>query len=724
MAWYKRYGVPFQSRTGTQYVVFIWEKTNGSLVYLKGGPEPFVTQEDENEDIFTPVRTQTGYLRIIDETSDGSLLETLMPSNNLQKYVTLESGSWNSSFTTFTSSLTCWQGFLVSQAFTQPWDKQKKLIEFPVKSLLGALDDVLIPESKAGRFSRIALLIEYAFEAIEIAPTNICIINDINNNLSDFLQVFFYWSVFFTEETILNQADSYTQLVGISYKEAFEHIARLYGFTMRENMAQLYIAQYDNAYSSKIYAQWLSWNLLVNVAGGSSVSMQKTLLQDVSLLDNVTFKGSQNTAEFIQGRNTALVSLKIGGLSLKIRFPETAKYSDQPSDLSSRMRTGSLYVQAHSPRALAIETFKFSQYTYTTTQHSGGTWTDAYSRVGDSNYNSCLSDCAISRTVPPKPLTTGAFPCRWFFKSANDASLIILKNGLFLNQLPLQESLDTISASEKCYNISSALAFTMNNGYIHINMQQHSLIYEGTKLSFDTLSSYHFKTKLVCQLQVGNYYWNGSNWQTGQTSFTIPFTDTNIDTNKTGSINVDAYNGWFIPVSSEMSGIVTFSIRNYLYTATDFPTQHIYAWSRILSDLNIEFFRQNSMAADDRSENVYRQVILTDGFSGQEELNLKVGTINNNLIAPCFLMTNSSNYLETLTYTTGSSTTTARPEMRLLMRMVSQYGSIRRVFKGIFENGVTILSKRFTYLSKKFFGIDAKHNWRDDTQEVKFIEVS
>ena len=51
------------------YVVNIGS-TGGTA--LKPGASTFVTQEDDTDDVFTPIRTQTGYLRIID---DGKALD-------------------------------------------------------------------------------------------------------------------------------------------------------------------------------------------------------------------------------------------------------------------------------------------------------------------------------------------------------------------------------------------------------------------------------------------------------------------------------------------------------------------------------------------------------------------------------------------------------------------------------------------------------------------------
>ena len=56
--------------------------------------------------------------------------------------------------------------------------------------------------------------------------------------------------------------------------------------------------------------------------------------------------------------------------------------------------------------------------------------------------------------------------------------------------------------------------------------------------------------------------------------------------------------------------------------------------------------------------------------------------------------------------------------------MVAHYETVRRAYSAQLESAGNLMSSAFSYLNKRFFGIDAKHNWRDDTQEVKFIEVS
>jgi hypothetical protein len=228
-------------------MVYIYEQTTGTVVTLTGAANPFETRENDDGNIFTPIRSQTGHLRVIDETADGSLMETLMPTNNTQKLVCLYTGTWNSDFTTFTDGELKWRGFLCAEAFTQPWDNQKKMVEFPVKSILAAFEDIQIPEGFASSVHNFGYLICLAFWTANLAPTNIIVTSNLDNEQEDMLHILLQYPVFFTEETVDNQGDSYQQLVGMSFAEAIGSVASLYGVCLRDNGAGIAIVMYDKA---------------------------------------------------------------------------------------------------------------------------------------------------------------------------------------------------------------------------------------------------------------------------------------------------------------------------------------------------------------------------------------------------------------------------------------------------------------------------------------------
>ena len=68
----KKYSITFKSlRAGIVYTLSIYDADYaGSVIPLKAAGTPFVTDEDDTDDMFTPIRTQTGYLRIVDDGTD------------------------------------------------------------------------------------------------------------------------------------------------------------------------------------------------------------------------------------------------------------------------------------------------------------------------------------------------------------------------------------------------------------------------------------------------------------------------------------------------------------------------------------------------------------------------------------------------------------------------------------------------------------------------------
>ena len=99
--------VKFKSlRANELYTVNIYDSNySGQPVQLIGAAEPFVTEEDTNEDMFAPVRTQSGYIRIVD---DGTInWRTIIPTTDIDRPVILTDSNGNVK----------WQGFMQAQNF-------------------------------------------------------------------------------------------------------------------------------------------------------------------------------------------------------------------------------------------------------------------------------------------------------------------------------------------------------------------------------------------------------------------------------------------------------------------------------------------------------------------------------------------------------------------------------------------------------------------------------
>ena len=127
------YTISFKSlRAGTVYTVNIGSGIGD--VALKGAAQPFVTQEDDDEDMFTPIRTQSGYLRIVDDgkAADG------VTSFNWKDIVPLT--AFGMPVALMAGSTVVWQGYIQTQTFSGELYGGTQEREYPVICPLSVLE--------------------------------------------------------------------------------------------------------------------------------------------------------------------------------------------------------------------------------------------------------------------------------------------------------------------------------------------------------------------------------------------------------------------------------------------------------------------------------------------------------------------------------------------------------------------------------------------------------
>ena len=135
----KNYSITFKSlRAGTTYVVNIGGGT-GAAVPLKGGSQPFTTEEDGDEDMFKPIRTQSGYIRIMDDGRDynGNVIDATMGANWWQDLMPATDTSRPVTLTA--NGTVVWQGFMQAQNFGGVLYGNPQEREFPVQCPLTIL---------------------------------------------------------------------------------------------------------------------------------------------------------------------------------------------------------------------------------------------------------------------------------------------------------------------------------------------------------------------------------------------------------------------------------------------------------------------------------------------------------------------------------------------------------------------------------------------------------
>ena len=134
----KHWIIRFRSlRAGTVYTVSIYDEDYTGLqpVELRPAAQPFTTDEDDSDDMFAPIRTQTGYLNIVDDGYDlaGNPFnwKEFLPATDTSRPVVLshmENGA----------EVTDWMGFLQAQNFSGTLYGGTQERQFPIHCALSA----------------------------------------------------------------------------------------------------------------------------------------------------------------------------------------------------------------------------------------------------------------------------------------------------------------------------------------------------------------------------------------------------------------------------------------------------------------------------------------------------------------------------------------------------------------------------------------------------------
>lgn len=142
-----RWNIAFCSVGDRAYSIRIHDADyTGEPVSLEPAAEPFTLDEGGGE-LFVPVSTESGYVRVVDNGD----LDGLLPGSALDRKVEL-----------YDSDEEClWTGYLAPQTFDTLWESPPRVCELPVVSALAALDAVTVTESQ-GAPEPVASYIWYA----------------------------------------------------------------------------------------------------------------------------------------------------------------------------------------------------------------------------------------------------------------------------------------------------------------------------------------------------------------------------------------------------------------------------------------------------------------------------------------------------------------------------------------------------------------------------------
>ena len=298
--------IPFKSlRTNTLYTVNIYDASfSGTPIQLKGGAQPFTTQESSDDDMFIPIRTQSGYVRIVDDGKDvnGNAWDwkTLLPSTDTDRPVTLTDGNGN----------VVWQGFMQAQSFSGVLYGNPQEREFPVQCCLSVLSTIQVSTSET-TYRNFAYLLNYIFRSIPVHTTSQVIIQG-GADAREWLRKKLDWRNFLS----ISEGD-----VSPSYSlfQILEDVCRFWGWTARTYGQKILLTAADDK-TNEPNALILSLDQLQSIGNGTSgnIGNVDTMYSSASVGNN--FASPDNDDTMIHGFSKVVVSANCNKSSSEMAF--------------------------------------------------------------------------------------------------------------------------------------------------------------------------------------------------------------------------------------------------------------------------------------------------------------------------------------------------------------------------------------------------------------------
>ena len=288
----KNYTISFMSlRSHTVYTVTIGGGS-GAAVPLLGGAQPFSTQEDNNEDQFTPIRTQSGYLRIVDNgfAADGVTpfdWHDLIPATDTSRPVTLTHVEGN-------TTIVDWQGFMQAQTFSGELYGNPQQREFPIQCILTSLSKFDIPTNETA-LRNFAYLLRLFINTSGITINQIVVQG--GADAQQWLLALIDWRNFMNVGK-QNYSAKY------KFYEILSDICQFWGWTCRTYRQTIYLAMADDQ-SEQSYLT-LTMAQLETMAGGTADGTVTSSIPSVTLSGDI-FASIQNDEIQILGYSKANV---------------------------------------------------------------------------------------------------------------------------------------------------------------------------------------------------------------------------------------------------------------------------------------------------------------------------------------------------------------------------------------------------------------------------------
>lgn len=729
-----RWQIPFISRKGTSYRIDIYDTYTGSVpstwpVTLQAGETPFTTNEDASDDFFTPVRPSNGTISVIDP--DGTLMEQLIPENNIDRLVRLVSISGN-------TTTIQWQGFLSCEAFSQEYIANAHLLDINVNSVIDAMDSVTIPSSNSGMLT-FREIIALCLQQTQTQSGYTIWSNTDNIYLSAtayrFIERKINMSVFFTENEQTNENTTTYVVSSMSAKKILNAICVFMGMTLQECGKDIYFVRKSDEYGMRRYSY-----------SGFIGSGSPTLVNNTNIsMSSLPWTGTEHIKSVSQGAKSVevIASLDTNKLDISVpSFPNGTNVWKQVA-ISDNDETVSHNLLTQNTTAYSNITFAYYKADYDTYGARGTNWA-AWNIAGflqkfmnnhevydgpQESYHAITSAAGATYAKNILNSTWSVQPVEWD------------NEGIFCTFLPMAND---SSENNPILTMRNNFGVFFNTGFIYLHCNA-DLYAEYIKFSGGipygassiktNIPTIQPNLKIRMRLRIGNKYLKCENeayeltysWVTEPTDFYTTIIGNDFIGNWTEQTGLKERSGIILPISEELKGDVELRIYPEVF-GYEFLDEQTIDYTRIegilFNALSVDYILPENDSTS-RNANHFFQLLGTN-FRDEISVNTMFASYFKNNASPSIIMVDNSTTAQNIVYTKSDGTTeTRRPERDLLARLASYYSYARRKLELEAEHPTAAALPMLTvtgYDNKTYIPIAESRNWQEDTATLTLME--
>lgn len=666
-----RWQVPFAAQDGTQYRVDIYDEGyTGSPVQLTAGETPFTTDEDDSDDFFAPVRTQSGTLQICTETPSGSTikLEDILPANNIDRPVRLVNLS--------NSNAVEWQGFLSCEAYSQDYIGIPQNLDLPLIGVLEAMASVEADPAKLSGLNTVGSTIEKLLD-IFIDKAGVSYFSEYylpniargSNIVSKYIDA----SVLF-EQKEYNNENSTTYIVsGLSLQDCLARIATYMGWCLRENSGTLYFMAANETVSYKCFYRQTMIDGQGNVVNKWMFDLSDTSVSTQDI-DDLDWMGNGHQRSVAQGAKSVEVVAKLLKYAFDLELPQFPYGETHEIYRQYNGPTNRIYILA-SKNTAPYNNVTLAYYKATMSAVYGTQSAAEKTTLADllANLWNATGIVDIYSGQGTENVRSGAFFAKVAYENQNQ-SAHSTNDGIFVSWLP--RPLTTNYSTQPIFSMRSIVQYNIGFGFLKLSASMTNLV-----VNFDNSYEVVWITKesqytdsILMHIKFGNKYWNGSSWSDSFTKVWIDIEGSNFKKNWKPSMSVEETDGYILPLFN-CNGELEIAI----YPQNNMPNRsnNKFLLNTFFDDLKAEYVETDDERMADRSENHYFRML---GTNFRDEISMKTDFAStlNNKPSPSLIMNSATEAMTELNYGSTQSPDMRRPEVDLLNRLAAYYGAARQ----------------------------------------------